>query len=74
MALIGKMQQAAHLKGAKATKGMRTILYGTRYADPRSASQAAPQIPAAGVGPRSVWDGPKTRKNGAPLPKRERSA
>lgn len=74
MALIKKLVQAGDLRGAKATKAVRTILYGTRYADPRSAAQSAPQFPAAGVGPRSVWNGPHTRNNGAPLPKRERSA
>ncbi len=74
MAVIDKVKQLAHARGAKATEVVRRALYGTRYAAPRSAAQAAPQIPAAGIAPRSVWDGPKTRRNGAPLPKRERSA
>lgn len=74
MALIDKLKQAGDLRGAKATKAVRTILYGTRYAEPRSAAERAPQFPAAGVAPRSVWNGPKIRANGAPLPKRERSA
>lgn len=74
MSMIKKLKQSADLRGAKATKAARTILYGTRYADPRSASQAAPKIPAVGVAPRSVWDGPKSRNNGAPIVKRERSA
>jgi hypothetical protein len=74
MALIDRVKQLGNNRGFKGTKKARTLLYGTRYADPRSASQAAPQIPAAGIGPRSVWDGPKKRKNGAPIVKRERSA
>jgi hypothetical protein len=71
---LKKLKRMGHAGGAKATQIVRTNLYGTRYSAAPSAARAPSQISALGVGPRSVWDGPRIRKNGAPALKRQQPA
>ena len=75
MALIDVLKDIGHQQGQTGTRVVRSMLYGTRYKTDRPASESPQQVPAIGVAPRSVWNGPmRRRENGAPLVKRERSA
>lgn len=51
---------------------LRTRAYGTRRTPNRNASDAPPQTSAIGLGPRSVFDGPRVRRNGGPVVKPSR--
>lgn len=49
---------------------LRTAAYGTRKTPQRNASDAPNQTAALGLGPRSVFDGPRVRRNGGPYVRR----
>jgi hypothetical protein len=51
---------------------LRTAAYGTRRTPQRNATDAPDQTAAIGLGPRSVFDGPRVRRNGGPVVKRSR--
>jgi hypothetical protein len=51
---------------------LRTAAYGTRRTPQRNASDAPNQTPAIGLAPRSVFDGPRVRRNGGPVVKPSR--
>jgi hypothetical protein len=71
---LKKIINVGHALGSKATKAVRTAVYGTRPQITSSASTALTQKSAIGSGVHSVFDGPLLRKRGAPALKRERSA
>ena len=71
---INRVKNIANGIGIGATKVVRRNIYGTRPQITSSASNALSQESAVGVSLHSVWDGPKSKKRGAPALKRERSA
>jgi hypothetical protein len=71
---LDQLKALAHGAGRSATHGMRTQLFGTRDTPKRNASDAHSQVPAVGVFGHSVWDGPRVRRNGGPVVRRDRSA
>ena len=48
---------------------LRTAAYGARRTPLRNASDAPTQTPAIGLAPRSVFQGPRRRRNGGPVVK-----
>lgn len=66
---------AARRGGATATLVGRTQAWGTRPMPGGNASEAYAQTSASGVGPRSVWTGPRrAARPGEPILRRAQSA
>lgn len=61
---------AAHATGASATRAVHAVLYGSRYTPNTNAGTAKPVTAAAGIPLRSVWDGQKQKRGGAPIVRR----
>lgn len=70
MALIPKFLNAGHRAGQAGTLAARSAVYGTRRTPITNAGHARSQLAAAGLGPHSVWQGPRRRPGGAPIVKR----
>jgi hypothetical protein len=56
------------------THVVRVHNFGTRRTAITSAATPAAKHSASGIGPRSVWEGPRQRPGGAPVLKRPRTA
>lgn len=74
MALIDSFLKAGHAAGSVGTRVARVRLYGTRVTPQTSAGHAHPTTSAIGLGPHSVWNGPRLKTGGAPIPKPPRPA
>ena len=70
---IKHCEDQAHAAGAACARRARGVIYGTRYT-PDTNAGTAPDRESFGTGPRSVYQGPKQIRSGAPVLRRDRPA
>lgn len=71
---LRSLWRAAHRLGGAGTYVADVAIFATRRAPDRDAGDAVPRRPAGGVGPHSVWQGPKKIRGGAPVLRRNKTA
>jgi hypothetical protein len=64
---------AADAEGGHATRLVSTAIYGTRRTPDTNAGTRRGITPASGIGPHSVWEGPRQIGGGAPILKRSKN-
>lgn len=70
---IKRCLEQAHAAGAGCARSARGALYGTRFELTTNAG-TAPDRQSIGTAPRSVFQGPKQIRSGAPVLRRDRPA
>jgi len=71
---IQRCEDQAHAAGRGCAQKARAAIYGTRYTNEVDAGTAPARGSFGGGAPRSVWQGPKQIRSGAPVLRRDRGA
>ncbi len=71
---LRSLWKAAHRLGGAGSHVADVAIFATRRAPERDAGDAPSRRPATGIGPHSVWQGPKKILGGAPVLRRNKQS